>query len=162
MIRRRPVRSYITADFAAPVIIGLLGACMFVLALTQPAWLDNRIGPGLFARWLSASVVFTSVIWCVAALLQHDPAEDAARETGRLASIVPGFGLLAGVAAFALAMPVTGMVIACALTAFVVSLGAGERGWAGLLLSVLSGAGAALAIGLTLLPPGARLWPAGF
>ncbi|MEM9973932.1 MAG: tripartite tricarboxylate transporter TctB family protein [Pseudomonadota bacterium] len=162
MIRRLHLQSYWSAELAAPVFIGFLGALMFALALTQPAWLDGRIGPGLFARWLSAAAIFMSVIWFVVALLQHAPAHDAARVTGEAPSLLPGLGLLSGVVAFAIAMPVVGMVAACALTACVVSLGAGERGWTPNTLSALSGAGAALAVGLTLLPPGARLWPPGF
>ena len=76
-------------------------------------------------------------------------------------SILAGFGLLSGVALFALALPVAGLVASCALVALVVSWGAGERGLGAYLLSGLSGAAAALALGLTLLPPGIRLWPPG-
>lgn len=162
MIRDRSFRAFLASDLAAPAFIGLLGAIMFALALTQPAWLDGRIGPGLFARWLSAAVMVMSLIWFVAALLQPDAAEGAMRAAKESPSLLAGLGLLAGVAVFALAMPVTGMVAACALTAVVVSWGAGERGWVAYLFSAVSGAGAALAVGLTLLPPTARLWPPGF
>ena len=132
---------------------------MFALALTQPAWLDGRIGPGLFARWLSGAVVAMSLIWSIAALLTPDRPEPLqSAET----SVLSGLGLLLGVAGFALAMPITGMVIACGLTALVASWGAGERGLVAYGLSAAAGAGAALAVGLTLLPPSARLWPTGF
>lgn len=161
MAFQRPLRSLSRPDLAAPVFIGLLGATMFGLALTQPAWLGARIGPGLFARWLSAAVMVMSLIWFVAALIKDAPTEEARRAAESAPSMLSGFGLLSGVAIFALAMPITGMVIACALTAIVVSWGAGERGWGDHVVSAASGAGAAMAVGLTLLPPGARLWPPG-
>ncbi|MEM1386389.1 MAG: tripartite tricarboxylate transporter TctB family protein [Pseudomonadota bacterium] len=162
MVRNRFFRAILVPDLGAPIFIGLLGAVMFALAKTQPAWLDQRIGPGLFAQWLSAAVMGMSLVWLVAAWAEGTWRVTASRDADDSPSLLSGLGLLSGVAVFALAMPVAGMVIACALTALVVSLGAGERGWIALLLSAASGAGAALAIGLTLLPPGTRLWPPGF
>ena len=148
-------------ELAAPVFTALLGAVLFGLSLTQPAWLDGRIGPGLFARWLSAAVVVMSMIWFVVVLFEARAAGQGHHAGAEAPSLLPGLGLLAGVALFALTLPFTGLVAACGLTAVVVSWGAGERGWISYLISGLSGAGAALLLGLTLLPPGTRLWPPG-
>lgn len=162
----RQIRFPMTADLVAPLFTALLGMAMFAMGLTQPAWLDGRIGPGLFARWLSAAVVAMSLIWLVVALMQRrssaakTPAAHGS-DARKLPSLAPGLGLLAGVVLFALALPVTGLVVACALTAVVVSWGAGDRALPALLAMGLAGAGAALALGLTLLPPGTRLWPPG-
>lgn len=144
---------------AAPLSIMLLGIAMFGLASTQPAWFDDRIGPGLFAQWLSASVVALSLIWFVSAWLEG--AETSGSDNKTHPSAIPGLGLLAGVALFALSFPILGLVASCALTAMVVSWGAGDRGWIAATFAALSGAGVALALGLTLLPPGTDLWPTG-
>lgn len=162
----RQIRFPMTADLAAPLFTALLGMAMFAMGLTQPAWLDGRIGPGLFARWLSAAVVAMSLVWLVVALMQRrsSAAKTSAAhgpDARKLPSLAPGLGLLAGVVLFALALPVAGLVVACALTAAVVSWGAGDRALPALLAMGLAGAGAALALGLTLLPPGTRLWPPG-
>ena len=161
MKNERQIRVAWTFDCAGPIFLAVVGAIMFALALTQPAWLDGRIGPGLFARWLSAAVVGMSFIWLATAVLQKRPRGDAKTEPVGWRALRHGVGLLAGVAFFALALPLTGLVAACALTALVVSWGAGDRGWQAYLISGLSGIGVALALGFTLLPPGTRLWPPG-
>ncbi|MEM6440314.1 MAG: tripartite tricarboxylate transporter TctB family protein, partial [Pseudomonadota bacterium] len=128
----------------------------------------ERIGPGLFARWLSASAIAVSAIWLAAALLKRAaaaPARNAADDDAQPAQAKPsataGIGLLGGVAAFALAFPALGLIAASALAALISGWGAGERRPVGLAASTLAGALAALGVGLTLLPPGARLWPQG-
>ncbi|MEM6973153.1 MAG: tripartite tricarboxylate transporter TctB family protein [Pseudomonadota bacterium] len=155
----------LTPRILAPVFTAALGVALFLLSLTQPAWLDDRIGPGLFARWLSAGVIALSTTWFAVALMRRDPADSDADPLPSRAEPRPspraGAGLLGGVAAFALTMPMLGLVAASALAALVASWGAGDRGLGALTLSGLAGGAAALAVGLSLLPPGARLWPPG-
>lgn len=162
MIDLRAARPGLAVEFVAPLVLAALGASMLGLALTQPAWIEGRIGPGLFARWLSGAVVGTSLLWLVASLAQRRSAA-CARAAGLLEAPSPlaGLGLLTGVALFALALPASGLVASCALTSLVVSWGAGERSWRALTSSALAGGAIALALGLTLLPPGTRLWPPG-
>ncbi|MEM6491433.1 MAG: tripartite tricarboxylate transporter TctB family protein, partial [Pseudomonadota bacterium] len=114
------------AALAAPLFLAALGCGMFMLATTQPAWLGDRIGPGLFARWLSLGVVALSLVWC--AVEAFGRRRDAATASVR-GNVGPsaGLALLAGVAAFALCFPVTGLVAACALTTGVAGFGAGVR-----------------------------------
>ncbi|MEM6462325.1 MAG: tripartite tricarboxylate transporter TctB family protein [Pseudomonadota bacterium] len=156
------MRSGRMAEFAAPVFFFLLGAIMLMLALTQPAWIEGRIGPGLFARWLSVAVMGMSLVWLAVATIQDRLRPPAiAAETG-YGQWRAGAGLLAAVATFAFSLPFLGLVISCALTACVASWGSEERTVGAFALSAGAGAMAALLLGLTLLPPGTRLWPSGF
>ncbi|MEM8571501.1 MAG: tripartite tricarboxylate transporter TctB family protein [Pseudomonadota bacterium] len=145
---------------AAPLFLAALGLAMFMLARTQPAWLDERIGPGLFARWLSLSVVAMSLIWAIVDFRSEDGLEPAQSRAAR-PPLSMGLGLLAGVGLFALALPPLGLVIACALTAGVVGWAAGDRSPVGVGLAAATGGACALAVGLGLLPPGTLLWPQG-
>ncbi|MEM1285134.1 MAG: tripartite tricarboxylate transporter TctB family protein [Pseudomonadota bacterium] len=153
--------------WAAPIFVGALGVAMFGLALTQPAWLGNTIGPGLFARWLSAAVILMSAIWLLSEVLLPERSaldaevHDQSRKISEasLPTIRSGVGLLAGVMTFALAFPVVGLVAGCGLTAAVASWGAGERTVSAFAFSALAGATAALVVGMTLMPPGTQLWP---
>ncbi|MEM1312938.1 MAG: tripartite tricarboxylate transporter TctB family protein [Pseudomonadota bacterium] len=141
------------------MFVAALGLAFFLLSLTQPAWMGERIGPGLFARWLSGAIMAISAVWLVAALASRDA--DAARPSTR-PSMKAGAGLLGGVAAFALVFSAVGLVGASALAALASAWGAGERGVGALAGSGAAGAAAAVAIGMSLLPPGTRLWPLGF
>ena len=148
---------------AAPACLVLLGSVMFAMALTQPAWVDERIGPGFFAQWLAVLVIALSLAWLALLAITGDmgPSGSAPFDDKPLA-LRPGLGLLGGVGLFALSFPLLGLVAACALTASVVGWGAGDRGWAARLISPTSGAAIALALGLTILPPSTRLWPSVF
>ncbi|MEM9781306.1 MAG: tripartite tricarboxylate transporter TctB family protein [Pseudomonadota bacterium] len=157
-------RAPLTSETLGPLVFLGLGLAMMGLALTQPAWIDGRIGPGLFGRWLSAAVIAMAMVWFVAA--RHSSTAPA-RRPARSADAPPlfhGIGLLAGVALFALALPMVGLVGASALAAFVVRWGSGTgevaREWRACGIAALAGAAATLALGWTLLPPGTRLWPA--
>ena len=150
------------AALAGPFFFLLLGIVMLLLSLTQPAWLDNRIGPGLFARWLSIAVMGMSAVWLVSAILQSRTGSHTPLNRKKAPSWTCGVGLLLGVATFALTLPFAGLTASCALTALVASWGAGERSIGAFASSATAGALAALALGLTLLPPGTRLWPVGF
>lgn len=148
------------------VVVCLLGTAFLAVAITQDAWVGSRIGPGLFAQWLSIGIIALSVIWAALSLAEHhriaeasdrDNA-DAVRLEGRIAH---GLALLAAVCLFALSLPHVGLVFACALTAVVAGWGAGDRGLFALSISALLGGCVALGIGLTLLPPTIKLWPWG-
>lgn len=148
------------------VVICLLGVALLMLALTQDAWVSGRIGPGLFAQWLSIGVIGLSLVWAAWSLAElyrlTQPTEkdsaDAVRLEGR---IEQGLALLAAVCLFALSLPHVGLVFACAMTAVVAGWGAGDRGIFALGVSALLGGSVALGIGLTLLPPTIKLWPWG-
>ena len=146
----------------APVFTAVVGLAFAVLSATQPAWLGDSIGPGLFARWLAASVGAVSCIWLGVELVRPRPTKEAERSGPERASSAAGVGLLGGVAAFAAAFPSLGLVAASALAALASAWGAGDRTWRDLAISVGVGAAAASAVGLALLPPGAPLWPKGF
>ncbi|WP_299395572.1 hypothetical protein [Pelagibius sp.] len=156
----------VTATVAPPAAIAALGGLLLVLAHTQPAWVSGRIGPGLFAQWLSMGVVALSLLWFAASLAglwlprRHGLAEPegGARFRGRT---TPGLALLTAVALFPVLMPVAGLVAACAVTAAVAGWGAGDRGLRALAASALLAGMVAAGIGLTLLPPTTRLWPWG-
>ena len=151
------------AQAAAPAFFFLLGGLMLLLAFTQPSWIDGRIGPGLFARWLAAAVMGMSAVWLIAAAVQNPTASGEAAPAGEERLLWrAGAGLLAAVASFALVLPYAGLVATCALTACVASWGAGERTIGAYSISAGAAATAALALGLTLLPPGIRLWPGDF
>lgn len=162
----------LTRALLAPLTIAAFGVVFFVLAQTQPAWIGagtaQRIGPGLFAQWLSLGIVGLSLIWAaveLAVLRRGRPAApttqaDADSQHVRLDSgVAPGLALLTAVCLFALLLPVAGLVAACAAAAAVAGWGAGDRGPRALGLSALLGMAVAASIGLTLLPPTARLWP---
>ena len=160
------------APLAAPIFLVVLGLVLFSLAGTQPAWLDGRIGPGLLAQWLSIGVIALSAIWLLVAafgvrggrsggLLDAGDQAHWADNAATNGSIAAGLGLLSGVAAFALVLPVTGLVIACALAAGLVGWSTGERRAIGLGITIALGAAVPLILGATLLPPGTQLWPQG-
>ena len=164
--RSSPFRP-IGAVLAPPVVLCLLGGLLVGLSYTQPAWIGDRIGPGLFAQWLSKGVVGLALVWAGLSLARlvrgrgaGGPIEpEAQAEVG--ARIGPGIALLSAVLLFILLVPTLGLVGACTATAVVAGWGAGDRDWRALAASAVLAAAAALALGLTLLPPTTRLWPWG-
>lgn len=166
----------------APLTIAAVGVVFFALAQTQPAWVgagpQARIGPGLFAQWLSLGVVGLSMLWAAVELasLRHsrsaaapDASEDISKNVSEdlstgpslRGSTGPGLALLTAVCLFALLLPVAGLIAACAVAAALAGFGAGDRSPRALGLSALLGAAVAASIGITLLPPTTRLWPWG-
>jgi hypothetical protein len=156
--------------------ICLAGLAMLVVALGQPAWLGGSIGPGLMARAIAAGVIVLGAawaIWCAlsrpdtGAAAPQDTARgragcttDAAADTGRAApQRHSGPALLAAVLAFALAVPVLGLVAGAALAAAVTAWGAGERALPALVATATGLGGLTALIGVLLLPPTAPLWP---
>lgn len=132
---------------------------MMLLAYTQPAWIDGRVGPGLFAQWLSKGVVALSLMWAALAALNPAAGRGEAELTSSSKPLGPGLALLGGVLVFVLLLPFTGLVVACTATALITGWGAGDRHWRALALSGLFAGAATIAVGLTLLPPATRLWP---
>lgn len=142
-----------------PAVLAALGLGMMLLAYTQPAWIDGRVGPGLFAQWLSKGVVVLSLLWAGLAALGSAVGQSEREPAPASKPLGPGLALLSGVLVFVLLLPFTGLVVACTATALITGWGAGDRQWRALALSGLCAAAATLAIGLTLLPPATRLWP---
>ena len=154
----------VAAALAPPVVIGAIGALLLTMAHTQPAWLDGRIGPGLFAQWLSMGVIGLSLAWALVSLIDlwrpfRRAADDPADRVRFRGHAGPGIALLTSVCLFALLLPLAGLAAACAVTGGVAGWGAGDRSpWALGLSALLCGMIAA-GIGLTLLPPTTQIWP---
>lgn len=152
-------RSRLFSALKPPAVLCALGLVMLLLAYTQPAWIDGRVGPGLFAQWLSKGVVALSLLWAALAALGVAAGRSEADSEPSSKPLGPGLALLSGVLVFVLLLPLTGLIIACVATALITGWGAGDRHWRALALSGLFAGVATLAIGLTLLPPATRLWP---
>ena len=142
------------AMMQAAAVTGL-GLALLALAYTQPAWLGARIGPGLFAQWLAKAVVALGAAMGGLAV--------AGRLRGArlpaVASLASGITVLAGVALFAWLARDAGLVLCCAVAAAMTGWAAGERRMAAVAGAAGVGAAAAVAIGYTLLPEAAPLWP---
>lgn len=152
--------------FATPTVIGVIGVAFLVLAKTQPAWVDGRIGPGLFAQLLSTSVIGLSIVWAALVTFElylfrrgRTPAADTPQPARLDGKIVPGLTLLSSVLLFILTMPTTGLAVACALTAAVAGWGAGDRTIRAMLLSAVIAGALSATVGSTLLPPTTKVWP---
>ncbi len=152
-------RSRLFSVLKPPAVLCALGLVMLLLAYTQPAWIDGRVGPGLFAQWLSKGVVALSLLWAALAALGPPGGRSEGESAPSSRPLGPGLALLSGVLVFILMLPLTGLVAACVATALITGWGAGDRHWRALALSGLFAGAATLAIGLTLLPPATRLWP---
>lgn len=145
--RRRPA--------AAALALLVLGVLVLAVGLSQPAWMGARIGPGLMMQGAGFGIVALAGLWLA-------PGWRPARgepQGGLGAAPLGGPLLLGSVLAFALLMPVTGLVIAATAAAALAGLGAGERSPLALAVTALSLGALTAAIGLTLLPPTAPLWP---
>jgi hypothetical protein len=150
---------------AAPLVLVAVGGGLWLLSLSQPAHLGEAIGPGFMARGLAIGVIVLSVFWCAASLLRPGTRGVEGKEGGALPPARPtfrpgaGFALLAGVLAFALAVPWLGLVIGAALAAGFATWAAGERSALTLVGTAAGLAALAAAVGIALLPPTAPLWP---
>ena len=143
------------------IALAIIGAGMLLLASAQPAWLGNDVGPGLMAQFLGKSIIALGLLWAVlcaaggqeprAVSCESSPRKDAPGMSGPL--------LLGGVLIFALTLPLFGLVIAAGLAAMCSAIGAGERAFRALAVTVIGLACLTALIGLTLLPPTAPLWP---
>ena len=139
-----------------------LGLGLLLLARTQPAWVGDRIGPGLLAQVLAMGVAGLGALWSVALLLRPAPRAAVGCAEGRgnaAAGPWSGPALLGAVLLFGLTTPVLGLVASASLAAALAAVGAGERRPFGLLVTVAGLGGLVALIGVTLLPPTAPLWP---
>jgi hypothetical protein len=141
--------------------LAAMGAGILLLALGQPAWLGNDVGPGLMAQLLGKGIIALGLLWALIGATRPEApaATNCMTETSASARNASGPALLGGVLVFALALPWLGMVIAAGLAATLAALGAGERAPRALALTVLGLSALTAAIGLVLLPPTAPLWP---
>lgn len=145
----------------------LTGSVMLFLAYGQPAWLGGNVGPGLFAQLLSKGVIALGAIWAALCTLNAPPPRRApcaeptpcAAPIDATAQRWSGPALLGAVLLFALTMPSFGLVISAGLAATLAAIGAGERNPVALVITVGALVIMTIAIGLTLLPPTAPLWP---
>jgi hypothetical protein len=147
--------SPLRAAIIQSVAVMALGAGLLALAYTQPAWLGERVGPGLFAQWLAKGVLLLGAAMGLAALAHGAPAARLASARGVAASLV----ILGGAALFAAFARDAGLVLCCAIAAAMTGWAAGDRAPAALLRAGGVGAAAAIAIGYALLPEAAPLWP---
>jgi hypothetical protein len=143
------------------------GSVMLFLAYGQPAWLGGNVGPGLFAQLLSKGVIALGAIWAALCALNAPPPRLApcAEPTPCVGPIDAtaqrwsGPALLGAVLLFAISLPALGLVISAGLAATLAAIGAGERNPVALVITVGALVVMTMAIGLTLLPPTAPLWP---
>lgn len=142
-----------------------IGAGLFVLARSQPLWLGQSVGPGLFAHALALGVAALGLAHAAACALVPRPAVPAGCGSDHAGGAAPdgwlaGPVLLGAVLAFALLVPVLGLVMAAGLAAGLAARAAGERRAGPLAITVAGLMGLVAAVGLLLLPPTAPLWPA--
>jgi len=139
----------------------VIGSVMLILAYGQPAWLGGNVGPGLFAQLLSKGVIALGAIWAALCALNAPPPRPApcAEPADATAQRWSGPALLGAVLLFALTMPALGLVISAGFAATLAAIGAGERNPVALAVTVAALVAMTMAIGLTLLPPTAPLWP---
>jgi len=145
---------------APPLTLGLLGFGLWLLSQSQPARLGGAIGPGFMARGLAFGVVGLAALWALSVWREGHSSAGAA-PSARPAQRGAGLSLLAGVLAFALAVPVGGLVAGSAFAAGCAAWATGERRVRALAATMAGLAGLTAAIGLMLLPPTAPLWPGG-
>lgn len=148
------------------IVLCAIGAAMSGLALGQPAWLGGHVGPGLMAQLLSLGVIGLGVAWamiCARDRAKPMPSKGCGGDCGppmpRLRHSAPA--LLGAVLAFALGVPVVGLVLSAGLAAGLAAWGAGERTPRALAVTVLGLMALVALVGVALLPPTAPLWPAG-
>ena len=142
-----------------------LGGAMWVLAQGQPAWLGGHVGPGLMAQLLAMGVIGLGATWAVFCARRPDPETASAGCGGEAEPPAPGLrhsalALLGAVLAFALSLPLIGLVLAAGLAAGLAAWGAGERTARALALTVAGLMALVGLVGVLLLPPTAPLWPA--
>lgn len=139
----------------------VIGSVMLILAYGQPAWLGGNVGPGLFAQLLSKGVIALGAIWAASCALNAPPPRRApcVEPADATAQRWSGPALLGAVLLFALTMPALGLVISAGFVATLAAIGAGERNPVALAVTVGALVIMTMAIGLTLLPPTAPLWP---
>jgi hypothetical protein len=146
---------------AAPLALGLVGIALWVLSQGQPARLGGAIGPGFMARWLALGIVALAALWGAVSFRRGRVADAAIHAPEQAAQRGAGLALLGGVLAFALAVPVAGLVAGAGLAAGFAAWATGERRAGALAATMLALAALAAAIGVLLLPPTAPLWPGG-
>lgn len=149
------------AGMAAPLALGLVGIALWVLSQGQPARLGGAIGPGFMARWLALGIVALAALWGAVSFRRGPGADAAILPPDRAAQRGAGLALLGGVLAFALAVPVAGLVAGAAVAAGCAAWATGERRAGALAATMLALAALSAAIGVLLLPPTAPLWPGG-
>lgn len=161
LVKRRLFRGLQTgtAEIAAPLALGLVGVAFWVLSQGQPARLGGAIGPGFMARGLAVGIVLLALLWGAVIVWRGRDADVV--PPARTAQWAAGPALLGGVLAFALLVPVAGLVAGAGLAAGFAAFATGERRAGALAATALLLAGLAAAIGLLLLPPTAPLWPGG-
>ena len=138
-----------------------MGAGMAMVAAGQPAWFGADVGPGLMARLVATGVIVLGALWALWSALMGPARAEAGCATGDGADAqrFSAPALLGAVLIFALVVPWLGMVAAVALAAVPAALGAGEREPRALALTVGLLVALTIAVGLTVLPPTAPLWP---
>ncbi|MEM8852347.1 MAG: hypothetical protein AAGD34_01525 [Pseudomonadota bacterium] len=137
-------------------MVGVSGLGLLTVALSQPAFVGMRIGPGLFAQIFAGGVCALSCLWAVAAV-----ANRGTEDTGDLrhASLLPGVFLIAAVVSFIVLRPAVGLVLTGVVAGVLASIGTGDRSVRALVVSASAAGVVAWVIGTLLLPPTTPLWP---
>lgn len=152
------------ATLSAPLVLALVGGGLWLLSQGQPARLGDAVGPGYMARGLAEGVVGLAAVWALMIWRAGAPVPSltgCAPRTPAQERAVAGAGmaLLGGVLAFALAVPVAGLVAGAGVAAGGAAWATGERRVGALAATMAGLAVLAAVIGVLLLPPTAPLWP---
>jgi hypothetical protein len=146
------------------LVLCAFGAVMLVLAQGQPAWVGGNVGPGLMAQILGYGVIVLGAAWAL--ISAFDERKGTAPATCGHGLSTAGYRysgpvLLGAVLAFAMALPVAGLVLSAGLASALAAWGAGERKLRAMAATVVGLMTLVAVIGSVLLPPTAPLWPAG-
>jgi hypothetical protein len=155
----------VRARAAVPgLVLAGIGAGLLVLARSQPLWLGQSVGPGLFAHALALGVAVLGLAHAAACAFFPRPSGPAGCGSDHAGGAAPagwlaGPALLGAVLAFALLVPVLGLVMAAGVAAGLAARAAGERRARPLATTVAGLMGLVAVVGLLLLPSTAPLWP---
>lgn len=141
------------------IVLFILGISMYFISLQQPVWLENNIGPGLMAQWLSKVVAVIGIVWSITCVFRVYRPNSAGCSSKVAQQSWSGLFLLMSVLQFSVFFPILGLVLSSAIAAALASIGAGERHWFAILMTSLAMAIMTAGIGVTLLPPATQLWP---
>lgn len=141
------------------VALAALGAAISLFARSQPAWIEGQIGPGLMAQLMGAGVIGLGLLWAAWCVASGPVTQATGCGAGPTENNLSGPALLGAVLAFALCVPVLGLVLSAGIAATLAALGAGERKRFALLTTVLGLMGLTAGVGIGFLPPTAPLWP---
>ncbi|MGL6208518.1 MAG: hypothetical protein ACRC14_01660 [Paracoccaceae bacterium] len=146
---------------------------MIYVGSTQAAWVEDRIGPGLFVQMIGGAILTIAVAMAAISVrlrphpgrLEETASEAAGPFVGRRSTtwlareLTPQLALLGAVLAFALVAPIAGLVLATAMAGGLAGFAAGPRTVWEISHAACLATAMSTTIGLTILPEAIQLWP---